>query len=299
MESAPCPGVKGRPGLAENADFVIENGILIKYSRAGGSIRIPAGVTAIRRYALFHCDVLTEVSIPKSVTDIGEGAFSGCSALAKVTLPEGVTQIGGCEFKGCKALERIVIPAGATDIGDEAFRDCVSLSEITIPESVARIGKRTFEFCTALRYIAIVFSRDGRRLIAFPHGRRRERYDIPGNVTDLLESAFDKAPVKLVFVPPGMKCIPTYTSGIENCPCFASGDPVFTAQVGRNVYLGALDELPKRQKRIAREGFLTALEIGMPELAPWKDDYVDYIRQEYTAYEKKAWRNETLLRLLM
>ena len=37
----------------------------------------------------------------------------------------------------------------------------------------------------------------------------------------------------------------------------------------------------------------------MPEMTPWKDDYVDYIRQEYAAYEKKAWRNETLLRLLM
>ena len=112
-------------------------------------------------------------------------------------------------------------------------------------------------------------------------------------------SAFDRAPVKVVFAPKGVECIPTYTSGVENCPCFASGDPAFTARVGKSVYLGPLDDLPKRQKRIAAEGFLVALEIGMPELEPWMEGYIDYIRQEYDAFEKKAWRNETLLRLLM
>ena len=69
--------------------------------------------------------------------------------------------------------------------------------------------------------------------------------------------------------------------------------------MGRNVYLGPLDDLPKRQQRIAAEGFLVALEIGMPELEPWKEGYIDFIRQEYATFEKKAWRNETLLRLLM
>ena len=45
------------------------------------------------------------------------------------------------------------------------------------------------------------------------------------------------------------------------------------------------------------ESFLIEPETGMPEPGPWKEGYIDYIRQQYAAFEMKAWRNEALLRL--
>ena len=278
------------------------------YSLPG--IVIPSGVTRIGREAFAWCYRLKGVALPGGLRRIEAEAFYGCAALEALPLPEGLTRIGESAFSECKSLTELTLPQSVRDIGRWTFKDCKSLAQVTVTDSVEDFS--VFWGCTALeayvvspasrRYSAVdgvVFSRDGRRLIAYPPGRRRERYDIPGNVVEFPASAFDTAPVKVVFAPKGVKLIPTYTTGAENSPCFASGDSALTAQTGRNVYLGPLDDLPKRQKRIAAEGFLVAVEIGMPELEPWKNGYIDTIRQEYATWEKKAWKDETLLRLLM
>jgi hypothetical protein len=304
-----------------------------RYCENLGGVALGIGVEEIDDEAFQGCFSLQHIAIPAGVRRIRCGTFAWCIGLKTVALPEGMWQIDADGFSGCKALEGLSLPEGLTRIGENAFYGCERLTELTIPQSVREIGRWAFNECKGLaqaeitdsvvdfsvfwgctgletfivypasrRYRAVdgvVFSRDGRQLIAYPPGRRRQRYDIPGSVMEFPASAFDRAPVKVVFAPKGVKCIPTYTSGIENCPCFASADPALTARVGRNVYLGPLADLPKRQQRIAAEGFLAALEIGMAELEPWKDGYIDYIRQEYAAFEKKAWRNETLLCLLM
>ena len=291
------------------------------------------GVEEIADEAFRGCCSLPSIAIPAGVRRIGREAFAWCVQLRTATLPEGLLQIDAEGFNGCAALTELSLPEGLTHIGENAFFGCEGLTELTIPQSVRNIGRWSFNDCTHLARIAItdsvvdfsifwgcadletfvvspasrrysavdgvVFSRDGRRLIAYPPGRRRQRYDIPENALEFPASAFDRAPVKVVCVPEGVKCIPTYTSGAENSPVFASGDSALTATVGRSVYLGPLHDLPKRQKWIAAEGFLVALEIGIPELEPWKEGYIDYIRQEYAAFEKKAWRNKTLLCLLM
>ena len=273
-------------------------------------ITLPTGMRRIGRRAFGWCMRLKTVALPEGLWQIDADGVSGCKALEGLSLPEGLTRIGENAFYGCERLTELVLPHSIKDIGKWAFNDCRGLAQVTIMDSVVDFS--AFWGCTSLETFivspasrhyravdGVVFSRDGRQLIAWPPGRRRQRYDIPRSVMEFPASAFDRAPVKVVFAPKGVKCIPTYTSGIENCPCFASADPALTARVGRNVYLGPLDDLPKRQRRIAAEGFLAALEIGMPELEPWEDGYIDYIRQEYAAFEKKAWRNETLLRLLM
>lgn len=273
-------------------------------------IAVPAGVRRIGPRAFAWCIRLKTATLPEGLLQIDAEGFSGCRELAELSLPESLTRIGENAFFGCESLREVALPQSVKDIGRWAFNDCKALARVAITDSVEDFS--VFWGCIALeafvvspasrRYSVadgVVFSRDGHRLIAYPPGRRRERYDIPGNVTEFPACAFDRAPVKVVFVPKDVKLIRTYTTGAETNPCFASADLALTAQVGRCVYLGSLDDLPRRQKRIAVEGFLAALEIGMPELEPWKDGYIDYIRQEYAAFEKKAWRNVTLLKLLM
>lgn len=295
-------------------------------------VTLPEGLTDIGEEAFRGCYSLPEIAIPGGVWCISREAFAWCFRLKTAVLPGGLRKIEEDAFYGCMALDELSLPEGLAHIGDNAFYACESLTKLTIPQSVRTVGRGAFNQCSLARAVisdsvvdfsvfwgcialetfvvspasrrysakdGVVFSRDGRRLIAYPPGRRRQRYDIPGSVMEFPASAFDRAPVKVVFAPKGVKCIPTYTSGIENCPCFASADPALMARLGRYVYLGPLEDLPKRQRRIAAEGFLVALEIGMEELEPWKEGYIDYIRQEYAAFEKKAWRNETLLRLLM
>lgn len=51
-----------------NKDFEIEEGILKKYTGAGGDIVIPDGVAEIGERAFAYCNSLTSITIPSGVT---------------------------------------------------------------------------------------------------------------------------------------------------------------------------------------------------------------------------------------
>ena len=51
-------------------DFVIETGMLKKYTGNGGSVIIPNGVTSIHDWAFWRCTHLTDVTLPDSVKSI-------------------------------------------------------------------------------------------------------------------------------------------------------------------------------------------------------------------------------------
>lgn len=72
--------------MADN-DFVIENGVLIKYNGNGGDVVIPEGVTAIGDQAFFECSSLTAVVIPENLTDIDDTAFECCESLTVSGVP--------------------------------------------------------------------------------------------------------------------------------------------------------------------------------------------------------------------
>ena len=64
--------------MSSNNDFEIKNGVLVKYTGAGGDVVIPDGVTGIGDHAFSQCKSLTSVTIPDGVTSIGDCAFLGC-----------------------------------------------------------------------------------------------------------------------------------------------------------------------------------------------------------------------------
>ena len=74
-------------------DFVIENGVLIKYRGTQKNVVIPNSVTSIGNEAFSYCPNLQSISIPDSVTSIGSEAFSGCKNLRKVELPDSIQSI--------------------------------------------------------------------------------------------------------------------------------------------------------------------------------------------------------------
>ena len=64
--------------MGNKQDFVIENGVLTKYTGSGGDVIIPEGVTEIGREAFDGCANLTSVTIPGSVKEIDKRVFQGC-----------------------------------------------------------------------------------------------------------------------------------------------------------------------------------------------------------------------------
>lgn len=176
---------------AADSDFVIENGVLTKYTGSGGNVVIPNGVTRIGDYAFWGCTDLTNVTLSNSITEIGWGAFIECSSLTSITIPNSVTKIGSSVFDGCTNLKEInvnsgnpcysskdgimynknktiliccpngktyvsVIPNSVTKIGDGAFLGNANLTNITIPNSVTEIGYSTFAGCLNLVEITIL-----------------------------------------------------------------------------------------------------------------------------------------------
>ncbi len=143
------------------SDFMIENGVLTKYTGNGGDIIIPNGVKTIEDGAFEGCTSLTSVNIPDSVRTIGDWAFARCTSLTSVIIGNRVRIIGSGAFCDCKSLKSVTISNSVTVIEWSAFEGCTSLTSVTIPNSVTEIAYNAFNGCTSLTnftYHGLTFS---------------------------------------------------------------------------------------------------------------------------------------------
>ena len=139
----------------DSANFIIEDGVLIKYTGWQPFVEIPDTVTAIGDEAFLNNKTMMHVLIPDSVTSIGESAFEGCTSLLSVSIPDSVEFIGNSAFKDCTSLGYAYLPNNVkyTVIGYRVFCYCENLKEIEIPEYVTRIESESFYDCVELQEI--------------------------------------------------------------------------------------------------------------------------------------------------
>lgn len=149
---------------------------------------IPAGVTAIGKYAFSGCG-LTSITISEGVNTIEESAFSG-SGLTSITIPEGITTLGLYAFSGCQDLTSVSIPSSVSSTGMATFYQCPNLSSVTISEGVTSIGYGSFIYCTSLTSITIPSSVTSIEMEAFG-GCGLTSITIPSSVTNIGMGAFE------------------------------------------------------------------------------------------------------------
>ncbi len=173
-----------------NNDFIIENGVLTKYTGNGGDVVIPDGVTSIGQDAFRDCTGLTGITIPDSVTSIGDSAFCDCKGLTSITIPDSVTSIGDYAFHNCVGLTGINIPDSVTSIGKNAFCLCKGLTSVTISDSVTSIGDSAFYGCKGLTSITIPDNVTSIGDSAFRGCKGLTSITIPDSVKYIVHSAF-------------------------------------------------------------------------------------------------------------
>ena len=97
-------------------DFLIEDGVLKKYTGKDADVAVPDVVTSIGRSAFEGCKFLTSIIIPDGVMSIGKYAFSQCASLTSITIPASVTSIDDDVFFSDEEFEccpNIHTPAGS------------------------------------------------------------------------------------------------------------------------------------------------------------------------------------------
>lgn len=203
-----------------NSDFVIENGVLIKYNkeeckgespvdflefltRAKKSVIIPEGITEIGEKAFFWCLDLSNIILPFGITKIGESAFEWCTSLESIVIPESVTEIDKLAFVCCTNLQKVVIPESVEKIGAGAFRHCENLVEISIPKKV-KIGATAFIGCNKLA------DEEGFIIVnstLYHYVGKRKKVIIPQGVTTIGDWALGESNITEVTIPKSVKTI--------------------------------------------------------------------------------------------
>lgn len=142
--------------MSNASDFLINDGVLLKYHGPGGDVVIPEGVTGICGGAFHSCSKLTGISFPAGVTEIGNYAFVGCNCLTSVTFPEGIKVIGESAFAECTSLTKMVIPETVVKIDNYAFANCTNLQTIVFEGNKVALTAAAIFGCANLTNVQFV-----------------------------------------------------------------------------------------------------------------------------------------------
>ena len=84
------------------------------------TIRLPARLEVIHKYAFWGDTDLKDLVLPETLRTIGNHAFYSCKSLGSLVIPPKVTVLESCTFQNCVVLT-LTVPASVTSIADDCF----------------------------------------------------------------------------------------------------------------------------------------------------------------------------------
>ena len=124
--------------------------------------------------------MVSEIRLPATVQYLGPGAFERFLSLERFECPASVRRIGSAAFDGCRSLRTFRVgPAVESFSNDRVFMGCTALESIETDPANAQY--KTVD--------GALFTADGRRLVAFPPGRKGP-FAVPAGVEALPPRAF-------------------------------------------------------------------------------------------------------------
>ncbi len=158
------------------------------------SLVIPDSVTSIAKDAFWLNNNIKTVQFGTGLKEIND-IFSGNDVMESITIPDNVEYIDSSLFSMFSALKTVNIGSGLKDTIGSAFHPCDALQEINVdPDN---------EYLCSVD--GVLFSKDMKRLIAYPAGREDEIYTTPETVEIIGMDAFRSSLVIEVIFPEGLK----------------------------------------------------------------------------------------------
>ena len=182
-------------------DFVIENGVLIKYTGTDSELVIPNIVQVIGNNALASCNTLQTVIVSEGVIKIEDYAFSSCRMLHSVRIADSVIELGKSIFYGCNKLSTIKIGSGVSDISSAFYS--LATPDINVFEIAVSENNMAYESIDGSLY-----SKDGSVLIMYASKKNDAEFVVPKDVVEIGAHAFQNSKrLKNVILPEGLRKI--------------------------------------------------------------------------------------------
>lgn len=176
---------------ADDSSFVIEDGVLKKYTGIKTVVTIPEGVKKIEKYAFRYNKEIEKVIFPTTLCDIGQWAFDGCKNLTTVKMSYRVKRVDDGAFRDCTSLQTVDLSmTGLEVLPESAFKGCTSLTQVTLPESIKVIGRDAFNGCRYLGSINLPEGLTTIQLFAFYDCDSLTAVALPDTLQFLGNSAF-------------------------------------------------------------------------------------------------------------
>lgn len=164
-----------------------------KSARADRRPRVPVYFVRAAVFLALFCGILTASILlweglpdPYVPTDLSFFTIDGGRLIAyagtdaEVYIPESVTEISSTAFAHNLTVTSVTVPGTTTKIDTAAFTGCTNLQTITVAEDNPAY----------LSVEGVVFSGDGKTLLAYPAGNTQAEYTVPSFVETVASSAF-------------------------------------------------------------------------------------------------------------
>lgn len=199
------------------------------------------------------------------------------NSLRTIYLPKDLEEIAyGC-FKDFCGLETVVAGECLKVIHRNAFANCARLSSMELPLKLQKIEPMAFVGCDRITNFefkgsnysckdGVVFSSDGKTLVAYPAGRIAPSYSVPSSVTEIAEGAFATSKLQRVALPENLKTISD--SAFAFCPYLvAAFIPGAVENVGVAAFYGDTSlmtvKLMDGVKSVSASAFYNCSELNM------------------------------------
>lgn len=205
----------------DEKDFIIIQGVLVKYVGTANIVTVPEKVDIIGRNAFKDQTKITKIILPDHISEIQEGAFERCSGVAYITLPGSLRRIGKRAFCRCYNLAYVGINDDVEEFGEECFGFCGKLKTLVLNEKARLVSPSAFNNCSLLTELhvaennpyftsvaGVLYDKPVKKAVRCPENYRFDTVSLPDTVKEIGEWCFSRC-VKLVDIvlPNGLEAV--------------------------------------------------------------------------------------------